>query len=319
MTGIETPTITDVPMWTAENAFTRIQVAQADESSGSALEWLTLHRDELRSGLAANGAYLLRGFGDEIDTFRQVVASVGGDLLEYSERSTPRTAVGRNIYTSTDYPADQPIPMHNENSYSHQWPAVLYFFCHTAAGTGGMTPLADSRAVFRLLSPATRELFADGVIYTRKFRDELGLTWQNAFQTDDRARVEEYCRQHNHEYEWTDDGLRTRHLRPAYVREPVTGDHVWFNQANLFHVASLEPEIREAIMELGEENLPRNAYLGDGSPIPDEVIEEIESVYAATNLAMPWTVGDIMLVNNMLMAHGRRPYTGARRILVAMS
>jgi alpha-ketoglutarate-dependent taurine dioxygenase len=309
----------DAPHWTAENTFTRIQVVQVDESSRTVLEWLTDNRDELRAGLATGGAYLLRGFGDEVDTFHQVVATVGEELLEYSERSTPRTAVGRNIYTSTEYPAEQPIPMHNENSYSHRWPATLYFFCHTAARTGGMTPLADSRAVYRQLCPATRELFDGGVLYTRNFRGGLGLSWQEAFQTEDRAQVEEYCRRHGHDFEWTDDGLRTRHLRPAFVREPVTGEQVWFNQANLFHVASLEPEIREAIMELGEENLPRNAYLGDGSPIPDDVIEEIESVYAATSLAMPWTSGDIMMVNNMLMAHGRRPYTGARRILVAMS
>jgi len=295
-------------------------VYSVGDQAGDPNSWVQTFRGDLLRGLHTRGACLLRGLPVDVEIFHDTVSTIGRNLLEYTERSTPRSAVSGNIYTSTDYPADQSIPMHNESSYSHRWPELLFFFCHTAAESGGATPVADSRAVFRSLSERTRDLFAGGVLYTRTFRDGLGLSWQESFQTEDRAVVEEYCRRNGHEFEWTGDGLRTRHRRPGYLREPRTGDLVWFNQANLFHISSLEPDVREALLELGtEQDLPRNAYLGDGSPIPAEAIAEIEAAYARTSLAVPWRPGDVMVVNNMLMAHGRRPYSGERRILVAMS
>ncbi|WP_254896579.1 TauD/TfdA family dioxygenase, partial [Amycolatopsis sp. Hca4] len=89
-------------------------------------------------------------------------------------RSTPRSNVAGNIYTSTEYPPAESIPMHNENSYSASWPARLFFLCDTAAETGGATPIADSRAVYRLLPEDLRERFAGGVTYTRAFREGSG-------------------------------------------------------------------------------------------------------------------------------------------------
>ncbi|GIJ48366.1 hypothetical protein Val02_52520 [Virgisporangium aliadipatigenens] len=322
MTGsMEAARILDgVPERVAGNGYTSIRILDLKENCEDSKEWVREHRAELRKGLEEHGAYLLRGFPIDVDAFREIVLIVGGDPLEYTERSTPRTALSGNIYTSTEYPADQSIPMHNENSYASAWPDLLFFFCHTAAQTGGATPIADSRQVLRRISDRTRELFAPGIVYSRTFREGLGLSWQESFQTEDRAAVEEYCRTHGFRFEWTEDGLRTRHPRPAFATEPHTGAEVWFNQANLFHVAALEPEVREALTALyAEEDLPRNAYLADGSPIPDEVIKEIGAVYDEVSLALPWQPGDIMVINNMLMAHGRQPFTGARRILVAMA
>ncbi|EOD69900.1 TauD/TfdA family dioxygenase [Amycolatopsis vancoresmycina] len=275
---------------------------------------------QLQAHLRDHGAILLRGLPTDLDLFNAVTETIGGALLTYTERSTPRSAVAGNIYTSTEYPPAESIPMHNENSYSASWPARLFFLCDTAAETGGATPIADSRAVYRLLPEDLRERFAGGVTYTRAFREGLGLTWQEAFQTDDRAAVEDYCASHGQTHQWTEEGLRTRHVRPSFATEPHTGDTVWFNQANLFHVSSLGEEVSEALLELyPEEDLPRNAYFADGSPIPVADLEKIRAVYDEVSYAFPWQTGDIMVINNMLMAHGREPFTGKRRILVAMT
>lgn len=286
-------------------------------------DWVRSHSPRLRERLATDGLILLHGLsadGDGVGGFHDVVRSVGGDLLRYTERSTPRSVVTGNIYTSTEYPADQPIPMHNENSYALSWPSAVYFFCHTAPGTGGATPVADSRAVLDLIPAEVRERFAKGVIYTRTFRADMGLSWQEAFQTEDRADVERHCRTHGQEFSWDGEVLRTRHHRPATAVDPGTGAEVWFNQAHLFHISSLEPDLREVLLETyGEDGLPRNALLGDGSPIPDADLAAIRAAYDRASLALPWRQGDIMLVNNMRMAHGREPYTGERRILVAMT
>jgi alpha-ketoglutarate-dependent taurine dioxygenase len=302
------------------NDWTTASVYYVGSESADPLRWVRTHQAELRNGLQADGFYLLRGFPVDIDVFKEVVHLIGGDPLEYTERSTPRTAVGGNIYTSTEYPHDQPIPMHNENSYSDTWPTTLFFFCHTASTMGGATPIADSRAVLRLIPLEIRKRFAAGVTYTRTFREGLGLSWQETFQTDDPAVVEAYCAAHGMTYRWRDDGLRTRHRRPATQRVPYTDEQVWFNQANLFHVSSLDAEVRETLLELyGEDDLPRNAFLGDGRPINEDDLAQITHAYRQASLALPWAPGDIMVVNNMLMAHGREPYAGDRRVLVAMT
>ncbi|WP_405402106.1 TauD/TfdA family dioxygenase [Streptomyces sp. NBC_01104] len=284
------------------------------------LGWTQEHREGIRNGLDTVGAVLLTGLPVDLDLFSNIVEAVGGELLSYNERSTPRKEVQGNIYTSTEYPPDQSIPMHNESSYSNHWPEKLFFLCHTPAESGGATPIADSRAVLRELDPEVRKHFADGVAYTRTFRDGLGLSWQEAFQTESPDAVDAYCGEQGQEATWTDGGLKTRHRQPSWRTEPSTGEDVWFNQANLFHVSSLDDEVREALTAVYEDgDLPRNAYFGDGEPISDKDIAEINAVYAKVSLAMPWQAGSVLIINNMLMAHGREPFTGSRRVLVAMS
>jgi alpha-ketoglutarate-dependent taurine dioxygenase len=302
------------------NDHTNVVVYPIGPEVKDGLGWVKSHSQSLRAGLNVHGATLLRGLPADIGLFNDVVRTVGGELLAYTERSTPRSAVSGNIYTSTEYPSDQTIPMHNENSYSDSWPTTLFFFCQIAAESGGATPVADSRAVFRLIPQAVRDRFSAGVIYSRMFREGLGLSWQESFQTQDRAVVQEYCDRHHQEFEWIDSDLRTRHHRPAWQREPHGGQDVWFNQAYLFHVSNLEEDVREALLSLYDEaELPRNAYLGDGSPISPDDLAAVAAAYDQAALAWPWVPGDILIVNNILMAHGRQPYTGERRTLVAMS
>jgi hypothetical protein len=94
----------------------------------------------------------------------------------------------------------------------------------------------------------------------------------------------------------------------------------WFNQAHLFHTSSLPAAVREDLLaSFGPEQLPRNALYGDGSVIEDEALTEIRAAFEAETVATPWQTGDVMLVDNMLMSHGRNPYDGPRKVLVAMS
>jgi alpha-ketoglutarate-dependent taurine dioxygenase len=104
------------------------------------------------------------------------------------------------------------------------------------------------------------------------------------------------------------------------TRHPETGEMIWFNHATFFHVSTLEKDIREKLIrELGEENLPTNTYYGDGCPIEDSVLEALREAYQAEKVAFPWKRGDVLLLDNMLVAHGRNPYVGPRRICVTMS
>jgi alpha-ketoglutarate-dependent taurine dioxygenase len=121
-------------------------------------------------------------------------------------------------------------------------------------------------------------------------------------------------------YEWKPGNrLRTRCVRPAVGRHPQTGEMVWFNQAQHWHISCLDPATRESVLDLfPEEDWPRSCYYGDGTPIEDSVMEEILGVYKELEVSVPWQRGDIMLLDNMLAAHGRNAYTGERKLLVTM-
>jgi len=285
--------------------------------------WAEAQRDLVESHLHEHGGVLFRGFAlRDVAAFERFVAAVAGELLEYTYRSTPRTQVSGNIYTSTEYPANLAIPMHNELSYCRSWPLKIAFFCVQPAAEGGETPIADSRRVYQDVDPEVRdELARKGILYVRNLGHGVDLPWQEVFQTEDRGQVERHCRREGIEIEWlAANRLRTRQVCQAVAVHPITGEAVWFNQAHLFHVSSLDPAAQEFLLEeYGEANLPRNTYYGDGSPIPLPVLEHIREVYARHSVAFRWQAGDVLLLDNMLVAHGRRPFHGARQVVVGMA
>jgi alpha-ketoglutarate-dependent taurine dioxygenase len=285
--------------------------------------WVTSNRDFVERQLMKHGGILFRDFGVKVVAdFERFTRAVSPELLQYQERSSPRRQVSGNIYTSTDHPADQSIFLHNENSYQQTWPLKIFFFCVKAAEQGGETPIADCRRVFERIRPEVRERFAEkGWMVVRNFGDGLGLPWPTVFQTTDRSVVEAYCRKTGMGFEWKDGNrLRTTRHSQTAARHPRSGEMTWFNHATFFHVTTLEPSIQQVLRaEFKEEDLPTNTYYGDGSRIEDEVLEELREIYRQETVAFPWQEGDILLLDNMLVAHGRAPYVGRRKVLVAMA
>ena len=288
-------------------------------------EWAIQHRALLSEYLDRHGAILFRGFEvRQVRDFEEAIraTTAATELLEYEYRSTPRTQVSGRIYTSTEYPAELSIPLHNEMAYSLHWPMKVYFHCVLPAQQGGETPIADSRRVYARISPSVRARFAEkGVLYVRNYSNGLDLSWRNVFQTENKAEVEDYCRRERIEFEWKPgDGLRTSQRCQAIARHPRTGETVWFNQAHLFHPASLEENVRQMLSaEFAEQDLPRNAYYGDGARIETSSLNEILEAYREETAISAWQKGDVLMVDNMLVAHGRRPYSGPRKIIVGMA
>ncbi len=284
--------------------------------------WAKANLSLVEAALLRHGAILFRGFPvNRPEQFRQLVEATSGGALPYRERSSPRTQVVENVYTSTDYPSDQSILPHNENSYAITFPRKLYFWCDVPAQQRGETPLGDTRKVLSRIHPSVVAEFKEkGWMYVRNFSSHFGLPWQTAFQTSDKARVEDYCRKADIECEWTAHGLRTRQLRLALAQHPESNELVWFNHAAFFHLSSVEPVLRERLLtEYDEKDLPNQTYYGDGSPIDDSVAQHLRDAYSNEMVSFPWERGDVVLIDNMLTAHARSPFIGPRRILVAMA
>lgn len=286
--------------------------------------WASVSCDFVGAALQRHGALLFRGFGlVTADGFEEFITTTSGAALEYRERSSPRTRVGGNIYTSTDYPAGQSIFLHNENSYQRVVNLKIFFYCVTPAARGGETPLADCRRVYERITPRVRRRFVEqGWMYTRNYGEGFGLPWQTVFQTTDRSAVEEHCRRNGIEVEWRGgDRLRTRAVLPAVATHPRTGELSWFNHATFFHASTLDATLREGLRAefATEDEFPTNTYYGDGSAIEPEVLDELREAYRRETVCFPWERGDLLMVDNLLVAHGRAPFEGERKILVGMS
>lgn len=273
--------------------------------------------------LAEKKALVFRGFGVTPETLNPVIDLLLPNRLAYVHGNSPRTKVGANVYTSTEYPPEFTIAMHNELSYAHAWPERLLFFCALAAATGGATPVVDGVRWLESLDPQVRSAFAGGVRYSQNLHGGRGLgkSWQDTFETTDRAAVDEFLTGTKATWQWlADGGLRVVQVRPSTVRHPVTGAEVWFNQADQWHPASLGDQMQRTLAEvLPEEELPQSASFADGSPIPAEYVLHVRDRGLESAVDVDWRVGDLLLIDNVLVGHGRRPFTGSRRVLVAMS
>jgi len=233
----------------------------------------------------------------------------------------PREELGGRVYGSTPYPADETILFHNESSHMHRWPMLIWFYCVKAALQGGESPIVDCRQMYQSMDASIRERFErSGLMYVRNFTDGLDVSWQEFFHTEDKSKVEEYCRAAAIDFEWkSEGGLRTRQICPAVVRHPQTNEPVFFNQLQLHHISCLAPAVRESLLSMmKEEDLPRNVYYGDGSAIEDSVVTYLRELSQKLCVSFPWREQDILMLNNMLVAHSRNPFVGERKIVVAM-
>ena len=270
--------------------------------------------------LAQHGAILFRDFGLTIRDFEATARAAAGDLFaDYGD--LPRNRAGENIYESTPYPPDAMILFHNESAHLASWPMRISFHCVVPPQAGGCTPVLDVRAIVDALDRAVVATFREkGLLYVRNFSAGIDPTWQAFFHTDDRATVERMCREAGSTFDWRPDGsLRVSRRADAVRAHPDTGEAVFFNQIQHHHLACLDEETREGMRALFDEgDFPRAVYYGDGTPIPDEVMAHVGETYERNALRFAWQRGDMLMLDNMLVAHARDPYEPPRQIVVAM-
>ena len=292
------------------------------DANGDPGRWAAEHRDALRAAVAEHGALLVRGLGLRDAAETEAVFQRLAGLMDEKEAFTPRRRYSPGVYSSSKWPPNQPMCMHHELCYTLEFPGLMLFACLIAPTDGGATPVADAPTVLRVLpSELIKRFEGVGWLLVRNYNSEIGASVAEAFGTDDRLAVESYCRANAIDFEWQPDGaLRTRQRRSAVVRHPLTGQRCWFNQIAFLNEWTIDPEVREYLVDIyGEDGLPFNTRFGNGDPIGADVVQLINEVYEANTARERWQAGDLMLVDNVRTAHGRERFEGPREVLVTMA
>lgn len=287
-----------------------------------ATRWAAEHRDALRAAVVEQGALLVRGLGlRDVVEIEAVFRRLGSLMIE-REAFAARQRYADGLYSSSKWPPSQPMCMHHELSYALELPSLMLFACLAAPTDAGATPLADAASVLQALPSELLERFERlGWLLTRNYNEEIGASIAAAFGSDERHAVESYCRANAIGFEWQQGGaLRTWQRRSAVVHHPRSGQRCWFNQIAFLNEWTIEPEVREYLIDIyGEDGLPFNTRFGNGGPIGPDIVQLLNEVYEANTVRERWHPGDLMLVDNIRTAHGRERFAGPREVLVAMA
>jgi hypothetical protein len=293
------------------------------EATGDPRSWAAEHREALRAAVAEHGSLLVRGLAlRDAAEIGEVFRQFGTLMTDAKEAFAPRQCYSDGLYSSSKWPPGQPMCMHHELSYLLEFPGLMLFACLSAPATGGATGVADARTVLGALPRDLVERFERlGWLLVRNYNEDIGASIAEAFGTDHPAVVESYCRANAINYEWQPGGgLRTWQRRSAVVHHPVTRQQCWFNQIAFLNEWTLDPEVREFLVDMyGEDQLPFTTRFGNGEPIGEDIVQLINQVYDAHTAHEPWQSGDLMLVDNVRTAHSREPFDGPREVLVALA
>lgn len=300
-----------------------LPVVDSDAVRCGLREWMVVNKNWIQDSSDCYGAVLFHGFNiRSVADFNGVATAICGHLMRHNGEHVPAER-GSAVQRPVAYPPESKLLWHNENSFNDSWPTKIIFGCTKSADEGGHTLLVDARKVCSQLDESIRKSFTErGVMYVRTYGDAVGVHWRYVFGTDKREDVERKCTELGFTYDWdpTDPNiLVTRCVRPAVLKHFRTGEESWFCQPQHWHLACLAPETRRLLeATFPADRLPRNCHYGDGTPISDSTMESLSGVYRGLEAKLLLEEGDILLIDNVLVAHGRDPYVGRRDILVAL-
>jgi len=285
-------------------------------------EWIRENKGRLLEQLSQHGAILFRGLPVNSDVdFDSVIRSFGLKNFTYAESLS--NAVRRNrterVFTANEAPASVSIYLHHEMAQTPIYPSKLFFYCEQAATSGGATPLCRSDILLQELEKQAPRFVADcaekGVRYSNVMpglddpESGQGRSWRSTLSTDDKTAAEDKLRKLGYEWQWLEqDSLRvTTPVLPA-IRETSSGRKVFFNQL----IAAFRgwKDTRNAA--------EKSIRFGDDSQISAEAMATAIALGDELSFDIPWQTGDVALVDNFLVMHGRRPFEGQRRVLASL-
>lgn len=279
------------------------------------------NRKDIDLKLRKYGAIVFKGFGvDAISQFEKVSELLCDNLYtQYGD--LPSISDSKKVYAATPYPPERTIYFHNEASHTPTFPSKQLFLCIKSAPEGGGLSIVDGREVLRKLPKNIVAEFSEKkLMYTRNFIRYIDVKWQDFFGTSDKNELESICKNDGLDFKWKEgDRFSTCRKAPAIIKHPITKELTWFNQIQLHHPGMMDEEDYKIFRRSYEEiDFPRYVCFGDGSPIPKETLSIISDVLKQESATIQAKEGDIIYVDNLLVAHSRLPYKGDRKVRVAL-
>jgi alpha-ketoglutarate-dependent taurine dioxygenase len=295
-------------------------------------------KEHAREELFEKGAVLLRNTGlTETAQLESLSRELMDSLFEaYTGGTVPRTNHSKYVFSSTELNAVFHLKLHNEMAYQSNYPRYITFFCALPSPRGGRTPIAHESDILRELGGEFAERIAgDNIVYTRRYPSRrtqplrtrwlpsMFLSWQDAFDTDERAVVEAKCADIDLKASWTgDDTLVVQSVLPAFRKLPENNRAVFFNQLLVqnYSRGSLGTGAYAAhrIFGLTRSVAIRHSAFERGGELSKKDISTLNRAGSRSQVSFTWQRGDWMLLDNLQVQHARKPFFGKRSIWVVM-
>lgn len=284
--------------------------------------WAGARAEALLDEASRGGAILFRGFPlttpQDFDAF---VTAFGRPAFTYEDSLSNAVRMIRTprVFTANEAPPNIQIFFHHEMAQTPLHPTRLFFFCEQPAESGGATPICRSDWLFdRLQKESPRfvaEIEAKGLQYSNVMPGEMdlqsgmGRSWQSTLKAQTRDDAERRLRGLGYTWRWQDDGcLRATTPVLKGVHRLPDGRRSFFNQLIAAYCGWKDAR-----------NDPSTAIkLGDGTPLDRVCVETAIKIAEELAFDLPWQRGDVVLVDNYVAMHGRRPFTGTRKVLASM-
>ena len=285
--------------------------------------WVASMRDELLRLATSHGALIFRGFpvrtAEDFDAFISAL-SISNFPYRKSLSNAVRTNRTERVFTANESPPTVDILFHHEMAQTPLYPQWIMFFCEKAADEGGATQLCRSDWLYERLAADCPGFIRDceqkGLKYSNVMPAEndatsgMGRSWLSTLGVDDKATAEQRLAELNYSHEWLDDGS-LRATTPALpgVREISTGRKTFFNQLIAAFAGWKD-----------DRNDPADAIRhGDGSKLDADAVQKAIDISEELSFEAHWQNGDVALLDNTVVMHGRRPFVGARKVLASLA
>ena len=276
----------------------------------------------LMQQLATHGAILFRGCGvTDAQAFDDFVAGFVLPNFPYDESLSNAVRHNRTprVFTANEAPQDVEIFLHHEMAQTPYFPSHLFFFCEQAAVSGGATPLCRSDVLLEKLTQHLPQFLArcraHGARYSLTMPAEAdatsgqGRSWRQTLNVDTKEAAEARLAALEYDWQWLpDDAIRTTTPALSLIRDAPSGSEVFFNQL-IAAFCGWQDQRNEGT---------RSVTYGDGSAFDDADVQSAVEIAYDLVFDLPWESGDVALIDNYQVMHGRRPFSGQRSVLASL-
>ncbi|WP_341525999.1 TauD/TfdA family dioxygenase [Nostoc sp. UHCC 0302] len=251
---------------------------------------LEIDKEEIISLFKYYGVLLFRGFETNTDIFKQFTSLFSTDFINYAGGAFNRRVINgdETLLSVNDFKSE--IKLHGEMYYQQNIPLMLWFFCANPALEDGETTVCDGREFFDKLSSSTKDLFSQKKL---KFAVRISKDdWHKKYKTDDLEVLGEMCKNNNtHLKVHEDQSIQLEYIAPAIIPSRCGNYQVFIN--SLLPTMQLSPDV---------------LTFDDDSKIPDDVVSELNEIAEIITTEISWQKGDILMVDNTRIMHGRRAF-----------